>query len=242
MTNPGDHATQTAHAHTRIVLATGNPHKLDELRAIFAHAGLHGVRLLGLSDVHTLVPLVEPAETGSTFDANAAIKAISYARQLGLPALADDSGLEIDALQGRPGVISSHYCTDGRETGMSRPQRDAANNARVLKELAHTPRERRTARFVCVMTLALPSPEPDVTPRIVASTRGTFEGIIGLDTEVPRGENGFGYDPLFLVAPEHRIVSAQLPPDQKNAMSHRGHAARAMAAQIASLVASGLIV
>lgn len=232
------HAMTHTPTPVRIVLATSNPHKLDELGAIFAGAGLTGVRLIGLRDIQTLRPLVEPAETGTTFDANATIKAISYAQQLGLPALADDSGLEIDALNGRPGVISSHYCTDGRETGMTREERDAANNARVMRELATWPREKRTARFVCLMKLALPSPEPDTIPSIIASSRGTFEGIIGLDTEVPRGENGFGYDPLFLVGPDHRVVSAQLPPETKNAMSHRGHAARAMAAELKRLMAS----
>jgi non-canonical purine NTP pyrophosphatase (RdgB/HAM1 family) len=226
----------------RIVLATSNPHKLDELNAIFAAAGLVGVRLIGLRDIQTLRPLVEPAENGATFEANATIKAISYAQQLGLPALADDSGLEIDALDGRPGVISSHYCTDGRETGMKREERDAANNARVMRELASVPREKRTARFVCVMKLATPSREAETMPSVIASSRGTFDGIIGLDTEVPRGDNGFGYDPLFLVAPDYRIVSAQLPPDEKNAMSHRGHAARAMARELQAMVRAGSLV
>lgn len=224
----------------RIVLATGNPHKLDELRAIFAACGLTGVQLLGLHEIQTLVPLQEPKETGTTFDTNARIKAESYATQLGLPALADDSGLEIDALDGRPGVISSHYCTDGRETGMTRPDRDAGNNGRVLRELADVPRLRRSARFVCVMTLAIPT--PGATPRVIASTQGTFEGLIGVPPEVPKGENGFGYDPLFLVAPDYSRVSAELPPEEKNRLSHRGHAARAMADRIGSLVRAGALV
>jgi XTP/dITP diphosphohydrolase len=112
-----------------LVLATANPHKVEELRAIFSQSGLTGIRLLTLADIP---PTTEPHEHGKTFEENATIKAISYAQQTNLPCLADDSGLEVDALGGRPGVISSHYCTDGKETGMSRQARDAANNAKVL--------------------------------------------------------------------------------------------------------------
>jgi len=230
--------TPTHRESVRLVLASGNPHKIDELRAIFAAARLNGVQLLGLGDFHTLVPLREPAETGATFDENATIKAKFYAMQLGLPALADDSGLEIDALGGKPGVISSHYCTDGRDEGMTREHRDAANNARVLRELDGVERGRRAARFVCVMKLAVPTASGG-EPSIVASSRGTFEGAIGVPPDVPRGKGGFGYDPLFLVASEHRLSSSELPAETKNALSHRGHAARAMAGEIARLVAAG---
>ncbi len=136
-----------------IVIATANPHKVQELRALLL---VPGVEFLGLDEAARLagVVLIEPAETGTTFEANATIKAESYAAQLGLVCLADDSGLEIDALGGRPGVISSHYCTDGRAAGMSRAERDAANNERVLRELGGVPPEARAARFVCVMCLA----------------------------------------------------------------------------------------
>ncbi len=140
---------------SELVVATSNPHKVREIAAILAGEGLDDVRLVGLADLGEPIP--EPAETGATFEANAAIKALAYARATGRPCLADDSGLEIDALDGRPGVISSHYCTDGREVGMSRDQRDAANNARVLRELEGVPESRRTARFVCVMALAMPA-------------------------------------------------------------------------------------
>jgi len=136
-----------------IVLATANPHKVAELRGIFGEAGLC---VIGLDEAASGNVLAEPAEIGTTFDENAAIKARSYAEQVGCICLADDSGLEIDALGGRPGVISSHYATDGRETGVSRAERDAANNARVLRELSGVPDERRTARFVCVMCVAGP--------------------------------------------------------------------------------------
>jgi XTP/dITP diphosphohydrolase len=139
---------------TPIVLATGNPHKVEELRAIFENVGL-GVPIVGLSELPGY-PFAEPSETGATFEQNATIKALAYARATGRWCLADDSGLEIDALGGeggRPGVISSHYCTDGREEGMDRPTRDRLNNERVLRELEGVPAEKRSARFVCVMAL-----------------------------------------------------------------------------------------
>jgi non-canonical purine NTP pyrophosphatase (RdgB/HAM1 family) len=138
-----------------LLLATANPHKVEEMQAIFGVL-LPDLRLLSLADLPGGPP-PEPAETGTTFEQNATIKARAYAAASGVACLADDSGLEIDALQGRPGVISSHFCTDGRETGMTRAQRDQANNQRVLRELEGVPPENRTARFVCTMALALPS-------------------------------------------------------------------------------------
>lgn len=211
-----------------IVLATGNPHKVDELRAMFT-ASNAGIHVIGLADLPGH-PFPEPHETGSTFEQNAAIKALAYAEASGRLCLADDSGLEIDALSGRPGVISSHYCTDGREEGMDRKARDAANNARVLKELEGVPLQLRTARFVCVMALARPG-------LLIARCRGTFEGRIGVPPAVPAGANGFGYDPLFLAAPDFAQTSAQLAPADKNAHSHRAAAAHRMASQIAQLYA-----
>jgi XTP/dITP diphosphohydrolase len=202
-----------------IVLATGNRHKIEELRAIFGPAGMPAV---GLTDLPAADAIREPVEHGETFGQNASIKALGYAAQTGRACLADDSGLEVDALGGAPGVISSHYSTNGRETGLSRAERDQRNNERLLRELAAVPPERRAARFVCVMTLARPG-------RVVASTRGEFHGRIGLSGDVPRGTNGFGYDPLFLVAPDYRRTSAELDPATKNSLSHRGRAARAMA-------------
>lgn len=209
-----------------IVIATGNPHKIDELRAIFAE---QGIPVIGLRDVPGV--MVEPEEHGTTFEQNAAIKAISYAAQTGRICLADDSGLEVDALSGAPGVISSHYSTNGKETGLSRTERDAANNSRLLGELGKS--NDRAARFVCCMALAAPGSE------ILARSRGAFEGRIGLRPDVPRGDSGFGYDPLFLLpAPDNR-TSAELSPEEKNARSHRGAAARAMAVQINSLADRG---
>lgn len=202
-----------------IVLATANPHKIEELRAIFAAAG---VPVIGLKDLPGHERFSEPVEHGSTFDENATIKALSYAAQTRRLCLADDSGLEVDALGGAPGVISSHYSTDGVETGLSRAERDTANNARLLREFEGVPPERRTARFLCVMVLA-------GIEGVGAVSRGAFEGRIGLPGDVPRGIRGFGYDPLFLVAPDFSRTSAELPPDEKNHLSHRGAAARAMA-------------
>lgn len=211
-----------------LMLATSNPHKVDELRAILGGAGLEGFRILGLGDLQFFRPLVEPEETGRTFEENATIKARSYAAQTGKLCLADDSGLEIDALGGKPGVISSHYSTDGRETGAARPERDAANNARVLKELDDVPPDRRTARFVCVMVLATPA-------AVLATARGVFEGRIGEAPAVPRGANGFGYDPLFLVGPGFDRTGAELPAEEKNRRSHRAAAAIEMARALRDL-------
>jgi len=204
-----------------IVLATANPHKVDEMRAIFESL-TPVTRLIGLGELGGNPP-PEPAETGSTFEENSAIKAISYARATGRICLADDSGLEIDALGGRPGVISSHYCTDGKEAGMSRSERDAANNQRVLRELANVAPAKRSARFVCVMTLS------SAQGTILGRVRGTFEGRIGVAGDVPRGKDGFGYDPLFLVAPAFVLTSAELSAEEKNRISHRRSAAEQMA-------------
>ena len=209
-----------------IILATANPHKVAELRDIL---GASGVEVLGLNDAAPGRTFTEPDESGMTFTENATIKAISYAKQIGMVCLADDSGIEIDALQGAPGVISSHYATDGLETGLSRAERDAANNARVLRELHDIPDHRRTARFVCVMCLAAPD------GAVLATTAGNFEGRIGLPGEVPRGANGFGYDPLFLVPPDFTRTSAELTAEEKNQRSHRGAAARAMVERLAAL-------
>lgn len=214
---------------SRVVIATGNPHKVEELRRLLA---LPGVEFVGLSDLPG--PLEEPEETGRSFEDNAKIKALSYARQTGLPCLADDSGLEVDALDGAPGVISSHYCTDGREERMPRAERDRANNERLLRELEGVPPDERSARFVCVMVLAGGGLEA-----VGAHSRGTFEGRIGLAGDVPRGEGGFGYDPLFLVAPWFDRTSAELASEEKNRLSHRGEAARGMLQQLRRLRSGG---
>jgi XTP/dITP diphosphohydrolase len=229
-----------------IVLATGNPHKVRELREIFAGANLRGVEVLGLGDLKLSRPPSEPEEHGKTFEENARIKALSYATQIAeaagryedLVCLGDDSGIEIDALRtddglARPGVISSHYSTDGRETGLGRGQRDAANNARVLRELEGVAPEKRTARFVCCMCLARAERGGESFHKaILNETSGVCEGRIGAPPRVPSGGNGFGYDPLFLVAPEFARTGAELSAEEKNRVSHRGAAARAMAAWV----------
>jgi XTP/dITP diphosphohydrolase len=161
--------------------------------------------------------LPEAVEDADTFEGNARLKALHYARLTGLWTIADDSGLEVDALDGRPGVYSSRYAG---------PQCDPlANNTRLITELAGIPLEKRTARFRCVVTLA--------TARgVVATASGTVEGLIVDD---PRGSNGFGYDPHFLV-PELGVTTAELPPEHKNRISHRGRALAALRPEIVRLL------
>ncbi len=231
----------------RIVIATGNPHKVEEMRRIFADPSLGltslDPELVGLSDLPGS-PFPEPAEPGSTFEQNATIKALAYAEATGSLCLADDSGLEIDALEGRPGVISSHYCTDGEERGMTRAERDQRNIERVLAEMTGVPARARAARFVCVMALA-------ARGETLVRVRGTFEGRIGFPAgadpgaarvtdlfgaRVPRGDNGFGYDPIFLLPAPDTRTSAELSPADKDSRSHRGAAARLMAGRMRQLL------
>jgi XTP/dITP diphosphohydrolase len=195
----------------RIVVATGNPHKIEEIRAVLAPLGF---TVLSLAETGRPVP-AEPEEPHPTFEANARLKALHYARAIGEAVLADDSGLEVDALGGAPGVHSSHWAgTEG-----SRAERDARNNAKLAEAMRGVPAHLRTARFVCTMCVATPSGE------VLVETRGEMEGVIG---EAPRGAHGFGYDP-WLHLPERGVSSAELPPDEKNAASHRGHAVRRLA-------------
>lgn len=194
------HATAT---RATIVAATGNPGKLDEIRSILA--GLD-VELVAMPD-----DVVPAEETAVTFEGNALLKARAVTTQTGLPAIADDSGLEVDALGGDPGVRSARFA------GAEGPQKvvDAANNMRLLQRL-HGVAD-RTARFVAVVAF--------VTPEGGEWTaRGTMEGSI---IDEPRGSNGFGYDPHFVGAGDTR-TNAELDPDTKNARSHRGAALRAL--------------
>ncbi len=211
---------------TTIILATQNPGKIREMRALLDESE---ISILGLSELGSNFD--EPDETGTTFLANATIKAQAYAKATGHWCLADDSGLIVDALDGAPGVISSHYAFDGQTEGeaatLSREQRDAKNIDRLLFDLQST--EDRSARFVCTMVLATPTGE------IAATSTGTFEGRIGSPPDVPRGEGGFGYDPVFLVAPDHTTASSQLTSEEKNALSHRGQAVRTMVEKIAGI-------
>jgi XTP/dITP diphosphohydrolase len=200
-----------------ILIATTNPHKVDEFRSELEPLG---VRVLGLADVPGGDALPEPDEDADTFEGNAALKAIGYAKRLGRAVLADDSGLVVDALGGQPGVRSARFAGIGHD----RATRDAANNALLLQRLASVPPEERSARFVCAVCVA------GADGRVLATARGTFEGVIA---DAPRGANGFGYDPL-LELPDGR-TAAQLSPAEKNARSHRGQAARAIAEALRSL-------
>ena len=200
----------------QLLFATSNPHKIEEVGSILAPLGMDVIGLDALAR-----PPIEPVEDGQTFQANARIKAIHYARAAGRLCLADDSGLEVDALDGAPGVISARYAG----IGATRAEQTAANNARLLRELKGVPPERRAARFVCAMCLA------DGQGRILAESRGTFDGVIAAE---PRGSSGFGYDPL-LYLPELGRTVAELAAGEKNSRSHRGEAARKMAALIADL-------
>ncbi len=200
----------------QVLFATTNPHKIAEVQAILRPTS---ITVVGLDALDVKPP--EPEETGLTFSDNACIKATYYAQMIGRPCLADDSGLEVDALHGEPGVHSARYAGIENE----RTSADAANNEKLLRELGDTPLARRTARFVCVMALAQPDGE------IVAESRGVFEGLIAFQ---PRGDQGFGYDPLLYLPDENR-TAAELTPAEKNARSHRGEAARAMADAVVAM-------
>ena len=200
----------------QILLATTNPHKTGEVRAILAPLGIEVRSLDSLGSVPE-----EPEENELTFLGNARLKARYYAEKTGVPCLAEDSGLEVDALSGAPGVHSARYAG----ASGTRAERDRANNEKLLRELACVPGAPRTARFVCAMCVAAPDGS------IVAEATGTYDGEIA---DAPRGENGFGYDPLLWL-PDARCTSAELSPAEKNARSHRGKAARALAALLAAL-------
>ncbi len=204
-----------------MLIASTNPHKLDELREIFAPIG---ITVRSLAEVEG-GPFEEPVEDEPTFAGNARKKAAHYAKLTGERCLADDSGLEVDALGGRPGVHSARY--SGAEG--PREVRDEANNAKLLAELDGVPEDKRTARFVCAMCVC----EPDGT--VVAESRGTFEGRIA---STPSGTGGFGYDPLLVLTdqgdPKRGLSSAELTREEKHERSHRGKAARAIAELLAS--------
>jgi XTP/dITP diphosphohydrolase len=189
-------------ASRRVVLASLNPGKAREVGQLLAGSGLEVVSQAALG-----VP--EAAETAPTFVENALLKARHAAQLTGLPAVADDSGLAVDALGGAPGIYSARYAGPGAD--------DAANNRKLLEALAGLPAAARTARFICVVVYLRHAADP--VPLIC---EGAWHGRL---LEAPRGANGFGYDPLFLV-PELGVTSAELPPEQKNRLSHRGQALR----------------
>ncbi len=191
-----------------IVLATGNAGKLREIRALLTPLAFTVVPQgeLGISDV---------AETGLTFVENALIKARHAAQHSGLPALADDSGLAVDALRGAPGIYSARYAGPHAS--------DADNNQKLLQELAHTPDEQRTARYHCVLVYLRHAADP--TPLIC---HGQWQGKI---LHAPQGNGGFGYDPLFFV-PDEQCSAAELSAARKNAISHRGQALQELLRQL----------
>ena len=184
----------------RVVLASSNPGKLREINQL-----LHGLGLTVLPQSNFEVP--DADETGLSFVENAILKARHAAQLTGLPAIADDSGLEVDALNGAPGIYSSRYAGAGAS--------DADNLQKLLAEMKDVPEAQRTARFQCLMVYMRHAEDP--TPLIC---QGTWEGHILL---APQGENGFGYDPVFWV-PGEQCASAELAPAVKNRLSHRGQA------------------
>lgn len=194
-----------------LVLATGNPGKLRELQALLAGRGIEVLTQTALG-----VPAVQ--ETGATFAENALLKARHVAYHTGLAAIGDDSGLEVDALGGAPGIYSARYAGHHGD--------DAANTRKLLHEMQNIPKEKRSARFRCTMVWVRSA--DDQTPLVCEAA---WEGRI---LEVPRGHNGFGYDPVFLV-PEKNCSAAELPPEVKNHLSHRGQALRKLVEQLRAL-------
>ncbi len=197
----------------QIFLASRNPKKLHELRRVLS-ASVPDVEVLGLGD---LAPYDEPAETEPTFEGNALIKARAGAAATGLPALADDSGLCIDVLDGMPGVLSARWAGTVKD--------DAANNARVLEQLGDLPDELRGAEFRCAVAMCLPDGREHVE-------YGVLRGRVLAEE---RGGNGFGYDVIFAPDGETR-TTAQLSDKEKDAISHRGQALRAIAPVVAELL------
>ncbi len=186
-----------------LLIATSNLGKLREIEAVFASLRLQ------FEDLRQYPDLAAAVEDADTFMANAEKKALHYAEQTGLPALADDSGLEVDCLGGRPGVRSARFAGSHGD--------DQANNAKLIELLRDVPLEERSARFRCAIVVADGG-------AVLARAEGAIEGLI---INEPRGENGFGYDPHFLV-PDLGKTTAELAPEHKNRISHRGQALRSI--------------
>ncbi len=214
------------HGITQVLIATGNPKKAEEIESVLAQFAPSGdcsaaIRWLTLKDLPKSI--TEPIEDEDTFAGNAALKARYYSAATGYWTLADDSGLEVDALDGAPGVMSARYADHA--PGMTRRERDAANNRKLIQALRDVPAEKRTGRFRCELALA----DGD---HILATAGGAVEGRI-IDDE--RGANGFGYDPHFLVTHLDQ-TAAELSAEHKNRISHRGQALREMRERLADLL------
>jgi XTP/dITP diphosphohydrolase len=201
-------------ADIRVLVASRNAKKLKELRRVLESAGVVGIQLVGLNEVPEFP---ETPETGATFEENALVKARDGAAATGLPCVADDSGLEVDALNAMPGVLSARWSGTHGD--------DAANTALVLAQMSDTPDERRGAAFVSACALVVPGG----VERVV---RGTWPGSIA---RAPRGDGGFGYDPVFVPEGDERSA-AELTPEEKDAASHRGRALAQLVPDLAALV------
>jgi XTP/dITP diphosphohydrolase len=205
-----------------LFFGSGNEGKLRELRRLVL-----GLPIRVITPRELDRPLPEVVEDGATFAENAQKKALAFARFSRRLALADDSGLCVDALGGAPGVISARWSEDVAPGALPREARDRENNAKLLAALAATPKAERTGAYVAVLALATPD------GRVLASVEGRCRGRIGRE---PRGAGGFGYDPLFV--PEGRALTmAELPPEEKDALSHRGAAFRALRPALERLAA-----
>ena len=198
----------------RVVLATQNAHKLIEMRRILDEAGLD-IELVGTDQFPELTDVVE---NGSTFAANALLKARSVCAETGLPAIADDSGLGVDALNGMPGIFSARWSGSHGD--------DLANLNLLLGQLTDVPDARRGAAFHCAAAVVL----PDGTERVV---EGTIDGTL---IREPRGTNGFGYDPIFVPVGESR-TTGEMSAEEKDSISHRGHAMRALVPVLREILA-----
>lgn len=192
----------------RIVLASNNAGKLREISAMVADRDLQ-------VESQSAFNVPEVAETGTTFIENAIIKARNASQLSDLPAIADDSGIEVMALGGRPGIYSARYAGEGAS--------DRENLEKLIEDVKNLPEERRAARFVCVMVFIRHAGDP-----VPLVAEGIWNGIAVTE---PKGSNGFGYDPMFYV-PTHDCTSAELPPDVKNQISHRGQALRKLIEQL----------
>ncbi|SEO79293.1 XTP/dITP diphosphohydrolase [Amphibacillus marinus] len=193
----------------KILIATKNKGKVNDFKGLFGAKNIEVISLLDLAE-----PIADIEETGQTFAENATLKAETIAKQLQLPVIADDSGLEIAALKGEPGVYSARYA--GIE------KNDQRNIDKVLENMADVKQEDRAAQFVCALALAIPGQETVIK-------HGYCKGFI---TTTQIGKNGFGYDPIF--QPEgYDVTMAQLKPEEKNAISHRGNALKELAAWLA---------